>query len=62
MPLCFLLVNRISFGELMGALLLLATELVVVTGASSGLGRKTCQALLRTGEYHVVGAVREYVL
>ena len=36
-------------------------ELVVVTGASSGLGRKTCMALLRSGEYHVIGAVREYV-
>ena len=35
------------------------TELVVVTGTSSGLGRKTAQALLRTGQYHVVGAVRD---
>jgi NADP-dependent 3-hydroxy acid dehydrogenase YdfG len=34
-------------------------ELVIITGASSGLGRKTTQALLRTGEYHVIGAVRE---
>lgn len=34
-------------------------KLVVVTGASSGLGRKTAQALLRTGDYHVVGAVRD---
>ena len=32
---------------------------VVLTGTSSGLGRKTAQALLRTGEYHVIGAVRE---
>jgi protochlorophyllide reductase len=37
----------------------LTTELVVLTGASSGLGRKTAQALLRTGEYHVIGAVRD---
>ena len=34
-------------------------ELVVITGASSGLGRKTAMALLRTGEYHVIGAVRD---
>lgn len=34
-------------------------KLVVVTGTSSGLGRKTAAALLRTGEYHVVGAVRD---
>lgn len=40
---------------------LLDTELVVLTGASSGLGRKTAKALLLTGEYHVIGAVREYV-
>jgi len=37
-------------------------ELVVITGASSGLGRKACLALLRSGDYHVVGAVREYVI
>ena len=34
-------------------------ELVVLTGASSGLGRKTAQALLRSGDYHVIGAVRD---
>mmetsp|Transcript_7209 Transcript_7209/g.21158 ORF Transcript_7209/g.21158 Transcript_7209/m.21158 type:complete len:673 (-) Transcript_7209:1156-3174(-) len=34
-------------------------KLVVVTGTSSGLGRKTARALLRTGKYHVVGAVRD---
>jgi len=34
-------------------------KLVVITGASSGLGRKTAQALVRTGEYHVIGAVRD---
>lgn len=39
----------------------IASELAVITGASSGLGRKTAQALLRTGDYHVIGAVREYV-
>eukprot|EP00566_Odontella_aurita_P008855 CAMPEP_0113548254 /NCGR_PEP_ID=MMETSP0015_2-20120614/12794_1 /TAXON_ID=2838 /ORGANISM="Odontella" /LENGTH=814 /DNA_ID=CAMNT_0000448869 /DNA_START=245 /DNA_END=2689 /DNA_ORIENTATION=- /assembly_acc=CAM_ASM_000160 len=34
-------------------------KLVVITGASSGLGRKTALALLRTGDYHVIGAVRD---
>lgn len=34
-------------------------KLVVITGTSSGLGRKSAQALLRTGKYHVVGAVRD---
>jgi protochlorophyllide reductase len=34
-------------------------KLVVVTGASSGLGRKAALALLRSGDYHVVGAVRD---
>jgi len=34
-------------------------KLVVITGCSSGLGRKTAAALLRTGEYHVIGAVRD---
>jgi len=31
----------------------------VITGTSSGLGRKTARALLKTGKYHVVGAVRD---
>ena len=34
-------------------------KLVVITGTSSGLGRKTARHLLRTGQYHVVGAVRD---
>lgn len=34
-------------------------KLVVITGTSSGLGRKTAIALLRTGEYHVIGGVRD---
>ncbi|GKY97355.1 hypothetical protein MPSEU_000693900 [Mayamaea pseudoterrestris] len=34
-------------------------KLVVLTGTSSGLGRKTALALLNTGEYHVIGAVRD---
>lgn len=34
-------------------------KLVVVTGASSGLGRKAALALLNSGEYHVIGAVRD---
>lgn len=40
-------------------LISLKLELVVITGTSSGLGRKTAQALLRTGDYHVIGAVRD---
>lgn len=36
-----------------------SSELVVLTGTSSGLGRKTALALLNTGEYHVIGAVRD---
>ena len=32
---------------------------MVVTGTSSGLGRKTALALLNSGEYHVIGAVRD---
>ena len=35
------------------------SELVVMTGTSSGLGRKAALALLRTGDYHVIGAVRD---
>ena len=31
----------------------------MITGTSSGLGRKTAQALLRTGQYHVIGGVRD---
>eukprot|EP00747_Dinoflagellata_sp_TGD_P125335 gnl/TRDRNA2_/TRDRNA2_174142_c1_seq1.p1 gnl/TRDRNA2_/TRDRNA2_174142_c1~~gnl/TRDRNA2_/TRDRNA2_174142_c1_seq1.p1 ORF type:complete len:731 (+),score=146.84 gnl/TRDRNA2_/TRDRNA2_174142_c1_seq1:31-2223(+) len=34
-------------------------QLVVITGTSSGLGKKTAKALLRTKKYHVVGAVRD---
>lgn len=34
-------------------------KIVVITGTSSGLGRKTAQALLRTGQYHVIGGVRD---
>jgi len=34
-------------------------KLVVITGTSSGLGRKAALALLLSGEYHVVGAVRD---
>jgi len=34
-------------------------KLVVVTGTSSGLGRKAALALLNSGEYHVIGAVRD---
>lgn len=34
-------------------------KIAVITGTSSGVGRKTAAALLATGEYHVVGAVRD---
>jgi len=34
-------------------------KLVVLTGTSSGLGKKAALALLRSGEYHVIGAVRD---
>jgi len=34
-------------------------QLVVITGCSSGLGRKTAAALLATNRYHVIGAVRD---
>mmetsp|Transcript_103890 Transcript_103890/g.195588 ORF Transcript_103890/g.195588 Transcript_103890/m.195588 type:complete len:587 (+) Transcript_103890:60-1820(+) len=34
-------------------------KLAVITGTSSGLGRATARALIRTGQYHVVGAVRD---
>ena len=34
-------------------------KLAVITGASSGLGLQTAAELLRTGEYHVFGAVRD---
>mmetsp|Transcript_88714 Transcript_88714/g.153522 ORF Transcript_88714/g.153522 Transcript_88714/m.153522 type:complete len:561 (+) Transcript_88714:58-1740(+) len=34
-------------------------KLVVITGTSSGLGRETAGELLRSGKYHVVGAVRD---
>jgi NADP-dependent 3-hydroxy acid dehydrogenase YdfG len=36
-----------------------AKKLVVITGTSSGLGKMTARALLRTGQYHVVGGVRD---
>ena len=38
---------------------LFSVELCVITGCSSGLGRKAALSLLRSGEYHVVGAVRD---
>lgn len=34
-------------------------KLAVITGTSSGLGRKAALSLLLSGEYHVVGAVRD---
>jgi len=34
-------------------------KLVILTGTSSGLGKKAALALLRSGDYHVIGAVRD---
>eukprot|EP00614_Pseudopedinella_elastica_P012495 CAMPEP_0172586810 /NCGR_PEP_ID=MMETSP1068-20121228/6059_1 /TAXON_ID=35684 /ORGANISM="Pseudopedinella elastica, Strain CCMP716" /LENGTH=480 /DNA_ID=CAMNT_0013381685 /DNA_START=81 /DNA_END=1523 /DNA_ORIENTATION=- len=34
-------------------------KIMVVTGTSSGLGKMTARTALRTGEYHVIGAVRD---
>ncbi|CAL1132091.1 unnamed protein product, partial [Cladocopium goreaui] len=34
-------------------------KIVVITGTSSGLGKAATKALLRAGDYHVVGAVRD---
>lgn len=43
-------INKEKFGD---------RKLVVITGTSSGLGRKAALALLNSGEYHVIGAVRD---
>jgi len=42
--------NKAKFGD---------KKLAIVTGTSSGLGRATVKHLLRTGEYYVIGAVRD---
>lgn len=34
-------------------------KICVITGTSSGLGRRTAKALLKTGKWHVVGACRD---
>jgi light-dependent protochlorophyllide reductase len=34
-------------------------KIVVITGTSSGMGKMAARALLRTGEWHVVGACRD---
>jgi protochlorophyllide reductase len=34
-------------------------KICVITGTSSGLGKQTAKALLQTGEWHVIGAVRD---
>jgi hypothetical protein len=38
------------------SLLYYDTELAIITGASTPLGQQTIQDLLKTGEYHVIGA------
>lgn len=34
-------------------------KLCIITGTSSGLGKHTAKQLLKTGQYHVIGAVRD---
>ena len=34
-------------------------KICVITGTSSGLGKYTAKELLKTGEWHVIGAVRD---
>lgn len=34
-------------------------KICVITGTSSGLGKQTAKALLQTGKWHVIGAVRD---
>lgn len=34
-------------------------KLCIITGTSSGLGKKTAKHLLKTGDWHVIGAVRD---
>ena len=44
---------------MLGGLKIGTRKLVVVTGASSGLGRETVRALSTTGKYFIVMAVRD---
>jgi len=49
-----------NLGQMMGAQAKFGDKkLLVVTGTSSGLGKMTARAALRTGDYHVIGAVRD---
>jgi NADP-dependent 3-hydroxy acid dehydrogenase YdfG len=34
-------------------------KICVITGTSSGLGKHTAKQLLETGQWHVIGAVRD---
>lgn len=34
-------------------------RIAVITGTSSGLGKQTAKALIQTGQWHVIGAVRD---
>lgn len=34
-------------------------KICVITGTSSGLGKQTAKALIQTGQWHVIGAVRD---
>lgn len=53
------LYNKKQASQVLGGLKIGTRKLVVVTGASSGLGRETVRALSTTGKYFIVMAVRD---
>lgn len=48
-----------NFSNIMDAKKFGEKKICVITGTSSGLGRKTAKALLKTGKWHVIGACRD---
>ena len=48
-----------SVQEIIGSQKFDGKSLCVITGTSSGLGKQTAKALLKTGTYHVIGACRD---